>query len=320
LATAALIAAAVFLTPGRAPAQVRFALGGGVPFGGFGYGGVWGGGFGGPFSYPSYYLAPSYRSSFLYYQTGLPYNPIVNNPFLAPGVPLTPAGYGMPLGFSSPSLGFNSIGGFYGPAYAGGGYGSALMPLASAGPLGGYGSYYDALGGYRFANVAYGGTPWVYPAYVSGLSNVPYTPGLDFNYISPAPMRAPLSHPVASPTGSSNVLLSVNTVRMRSDLAPAVAVRPGDNMIKEALGPADGDRTAKVVVTLPTADAKVWFGKSPTTQTGKVREYQSPPLDADATYTYEIRAEWMSDGEPVTRTRTVRVRAGQRIPVDFTTK
>src|SRR5436309_2570695 len=61
-ALAALVAASLFLSPSAARAQFYFS------------------GPGGFFANPGY-IAPAYRSSYLYYQVGLPYNPVLNNPF-----------------------------------------------------------------------------------------------------------------------------------------------------------------------------------------------------------------------------------------------
>src|SRR5262245_39887698 len=75
---AALAAACLLLSPQTASAQFRF---------GFGTGPV---AVTRPIYFPSAYVAPSYRTSLLYYQGGLAYNPVVNNPFLYRD-PVTPA-------------------------------------------------------------------------------------------------------------------------------------------------------------------------------------------------------------------------------------
>jgi uncharacterized protein (TIGR03000 family) len=64
-------------------------------------------------------------------------------------------------------------------------------------------------------------------------------------------------------------------------------------------------------------DAEIWFEGQKTSQTGSFREFFSPPLDSDKSYTYEIRAKWFQDGTAVEQTRTVAVRAGQHVGVDF---
>jgi uncharacterized protein (TIGR03000 family) len=76
---------------------------------------------------------------------------------------------------------------------------------------------------------------------------------------------------------------------------------------------------AGIRVRVP-ADAVVWFDGTKMKQTGAVREYQTPPLTPGKTFTYEVKASWTQDGEPMEQTRTVEVQAGRQATVDFTTK
>jgi uncharacterized protein (TIGR03000 family) len=78
-----------------------------------------------------------------------------------------------------------------------------------------------------------------------------------------------------------------------------------------------GNLPVLVRVWLP-ADAEVWFNGTPASQKGAYREFMSPPVPPGKGYVYEVRARWMVDGQPVEQTRTVRVRAGDRVSVDFT--
>jgi uncharacterized protein (TIGR03000 family) len=64
-------------------------------------------------------------------------------------------------------------------------------------------------------------------------------------------------------------------------------------------------------------DAEIWFEGEKTSQTGSFREFYSPPLEPDQTYTYEIRVKWIQGGTPVAQTRTIAVRAGQHVGIDF---
>ncbi len=77
------------------------------------------------------------------------------------------------------------------------------------------------------------------------------------------------------------------------------------------------DRTVHISVRSP-ADAEIWFEGSKTTQTGAVREFESPELKPGRAYTYEVRARWTQDGKKVSRTQTIDVSAGDRKTVDFT--
>jgi uncharacterized protein (TIGR03000 family) len=65
------------------------------------------------------------------------------------------------------------------------------------------------------------------------------------------------------------------------------------------------------------ADAQVSFEGTPTRQTGSDRLFLSPPLDPAQTYTYDISARWLQDGKERREERTVSVRAGHTVNVDF---
>jgi uncharacterized protein (TIGR03000 family) len=80
------------------------------------------------------------------------------------------------------------------------------------------------------------------------------------------------------------------------------------------------ETTALVEVKLPISDADVWFDGSRTASTGPVRQFLTPPLVVGRDYRYEVRALWNEGGHDVLQTRTVTVRAGDRLSVDFTTE
>lgn len=70
-------------------------------------------------------------------------------------------------------------------------------------------------------------------------------------------------------------------------------------------------------VYVPSA-ADVWFQGKLMTQSGQVRRYYSPPLSPDVDYTYQIQATWREYDRPVTVTRTLRVRGGEKLELDMT--
>jgi uncharacterized protein (TIGR03000 family) len=74
----------------------------------------------------------------------------------------------------------------------------------------------------------------------------------------------------------------------------------------------DGKRPARVNFRVPN-EAKVWFESIPTTSSGTVRSFESPPLDVGHDYAYRIRVEWNKDGKNVTDTRQITVHAGDVI-------
>jgi uncharacterized protein (TIGR03000 family) len=74
--------------------------------------------------------------------------------------------------------------------------------------------------------------------------------------------------------------------------------------------------TAKVEVRAP-AEAEIWFEGQKTSQCGTDRMFSSPTLESGQEYFYDVRACWSADGKAVDQTRKVRVRAGERVRVDF---
>jgi uncharacterized protein (TIGR03000 family) len=75
------------------------------------------------------------------------------------------------------------------------------------------------------------------------------------------------------------------------------------------------ERTAHLNVQV-TANAQVWIEGVKTTQTGTSRQFQSPPLTPGTNYSYEVRAQWMTNGQPVDRTKNVSVHAGGQVLVN----
>lgn len=76
------------------------------------------------------------------------------------------------------------------------------------------------------------------------------------------------------------------------------------------------DTRAHLVLRVP-ADADLWFNGMKISAEGTVRKFASPPLVPGHRYFYEIRAEWHKNGQTITRTREVSVKAGAHIDVDF---
>lgn len=81
----------------------------------------------------------------------------------------------------------------------------------------------------------------------------------------------------------------------------------------------DGAKPVTLIVRVP-ANAEVFLNGSVTKATGTVREYVSPPLETGWKYSYEIRGRWTENGQPVERTRVLRVQPGQRLDIDLTKK
>jgi uncharacterized protein (TIGR03000 family) len=67
------------------------------------------------------------------------------------------------------------------------------------------------------------------------------------------------------------------------------------------------------------AQARVWFDNLPTSQTGSVRDFVSPPLTAGREYHYTVRAAWNENGHEIERQQVVSFTPGDPVSIDFTT-
>jgi len=82
--------------------------------------------------------------------------------------------------------------------------------------------------------------------------------------------------------------------------------------------PATATRTAVMTLTTPTGDTAIEIDGKPITGSGTSRTFETPPLAPDRTYQYSIVATWAPNTyTKMTRTKTVRFRAGDRVKVDL---
>jgi len=79
-----------------------------------------------------------------------------------------------------------------------------------------------------------------------------------------------------------------------------------------------GGEMPVIIDVLTPATAEITFEGAKTTQTGSRRLFISPPIKSGQNYIYEIKVKWLENGKPIAHTRTVPVRAGQRLMVDLT--
>jgi uncharacterized protein (TIGR03000 family) len=86
-----------------------------------------------------------------------------------------------------------------------------------------------------------------------------------------------------------------------------------------ALAPVEPSASPALLTVRVPADAEVLIDGNPTTSTGAVREYRSPPLKPGSAYTYEVRARWQENGHTVTQTHRVDVSAGAHAATTFPT-
>ncbi len=95
--------------------------------------------------------------------------------------------------------------------------------------------------------------------------------------------------------------------------APAAAPTPATP--PPATGEA-ADNSARIEVTLP-AEARVYVNNRLTKSTGSRRQYLSAGLNPGGIYAYHIRVEYRHQGKEMVEQRTVRMRAGQQIALEF---
>ena len=324
----AVVAASLLLAPGTARAQYRYMLGG--P-------GIY-------YTNPSASGAAGYNNP--YFRRGpLGFGNIFSGGFGFPmwgGYGMGLGGYGMGLGGFGMGLGYGGYGGYngsyitpwsYQPLTGITGYGSYYSPLNYSALPSATAYLYPSFGGYNpmYPNYIFtdsATTALTSSAYPMPLSSFPYTPRLN-NAWHASPLRTTTGFPAVGPIIAPAVSTANQTTpiipRIRQAMSPAVGVPAGSSLLQQSLGgnqtsTPTGKRPAFIKVILPTANAKVWFQGQPTTQTGKVRSFESPPLASDGHYAYEIRAQWTQDGEPVTLTRRISIQGGAHSEVDFRSK
>ena len=79
---------------------------------------------------------------------------------------------------------------------------------------------------------------------------------------------------------------------------------------------ATASNSVRFIVSVP-ADAKVFVNGHLTTSTGERRQFQSTGVQPSVVYPYQVRAEFVRDGKPVSEEKTVQLTAGQIGSVEF---
>ncbi len=185
-----------------------------------------------------------------------------------------------------------SSGGWYGS------WGSSGGSWGSCGSSGGwYGSCGSSGGSWGSSGGSWGssGGSW---GSSGGGTYAPVTPTVPG--AAPAMPPAPATAPAPTPTPP----------------APGAEPAPtgGNTTYHPTYGP---ERTSALLSVKVPADAKVFVNDRPTTSVGNDREYISRDLTAGAVYNYDVRAEFVRDGRPVSETKSVQLTAGQSANLDF---
>ena len=61
----------------------------------------------------------------------------------------------------------------------------------------------------------------------------------------------------------------------------------------------------------------MWLEKQKLEGTSAERAASTPPLEANKTYVYTVRATWTENGQPIDQFRVVGVKAGETAKVSF---
>jgi len=99
--------------------------------------------------------------------------------------------------------------------------------------------------------------------------------------------------------------------------------QPGYSVAPDYYGaPADAaveQSNARVTANfrMPAADAELFVEGQRMEGSGMTRQFVSPPLDADGSFTYHFEARWDDNGKERKATKAVRVHPGDRVTVDF---
>jgi uncharacterized protein (TIGR03000 family) len=81
--------------------------------------------------------------------------------------------------------------------------------------------------------------------------------------------------------------------------------------------PTEADRSRAAITVQVPQGATLWFDGTKTSQSGSLRSFISPPLQAGRNYAYDVRARWTENGKVREETKTVQVHAGDRLQVNL---
>src|SRR5262249_48571338 len=167
-----------------------------------------------------------------------------------------------------------------------------------------------------FANPAgvYGYNP---VAYAPVTYAVPTVPAATYGSYA-APVYTTYAYPttyLTTPTVATASTDYYTTPIVRGATAPA-ATPP--TTYGALAAPGGARENALVDVRVPDADAEVWFQGTRTSKRGTLRGFVSPALEPGRDYAYDVRATWRENGREVTRNKTIQVRGGSKVVVDFT--
>ncbi|HMP03859.1 MAG TPA: TIGR03000 domain-containing protein [Gemmatales bacterium] len=137
----------------------------------------------------------------------------------------------------------------------------------------------------------------------------------------PLTYQAPVIPPEAHCLVFGEAWADVPTLTWPRRTGPAQPLQPDAPPVEPLPAPTPLPRPAHIEVHVPHAEAKVWFDGTPATATvGQTRRHVTPPLAADAVAVCHVQIEWNEQGQTRRESYEVRVGAGQRARVSFTSR
>ena len=215
------------------------------------------------------------------------------------------AGYGGSYGGWGSSGGY---GGSYGGGWGGGHHHRHHHRRASYG--GSWGSSGGSWGGGYYGGWGSNGGSWGSSGGSWGSSGG-YVVGGGAVNTAPAtePQLSPPPHPSDMPADGGLAPAPGTDLNPPDDGAPPPPTDNGAGLYRPST-------SATLTVRVP-ADARVFVNGLATASTGNVRRYVSNGLREGYSYTYQIRAEVVRDGQTVSETQTVKLQAGDTPNVEF---
>jgi uncharacterized protein (TIGR03000 family) len=150
--------------------------------------------------------------------------------------------------------------------------------------------------------------PEVYGSYTLGLGGS----GSVSPVIQTLPDNPPSANPVGAPYAPLTNPLALSEVPKKREVELTTTVPTTAELSTRPTGQA-----ALIDVVVP-ADATLSFQGVTMSEPGTLRQFQSPLLQPNRSYTYDIQASWKtSDGQQVVRSRQLTVHAGDHLNVDL---
>ena len=138
-------------------------------------------------------------------------------------------------------------------------------------------------------------------------SNLPtYLTSINYPLIYGAYATWPYAAPISFTNGAS----------LPSSL-PDISMRPTPVITKAYAAELAAPATSAQVSVLLPADADLWFEGMLVPDKGRVRRFTTPALSPLESYSYTVHANWTENGQMITQTQRVLVKAGDDLRIRF---